>query len=106
MSLFDVIGLVVVAMLVAFLCRRHEERIYRRPPEGSDTSRYFDATSARTRLARVRRDYLAVVCARSRDRRRHHRLHVEACRSVRRRSYFRRSTGLVAREADVRQGSG
>jgi hypothetical protein len=90
MSLLDVIGLVVVAVLVDFLCRRHEERICRRIPENSQTGKSFDATLVYHRIQRVRRDYLAVVCARSHDRSRRKELHARIGRTLRCRSYFRR----------------
>lgn len=89
MSLLDVIGLVVVAVLVAFLCRRHEERICRQIPENSHTGKSFDATQVFKRIRRVRGDYLAVVYARSRDRNRRKQLHEQVCRTLRCRSFFR-----------------
>ena len=90
MSLLDVIGLVVVAVLVAFLCRRHEARFCRHSTENSDTGKFFDATSACDCVRRVRGNYLAVVCARSRDHGRRIRLHAQVRRTLRGRSYFSR----------------
>jgi len=106
MSLLDLMGLVVVAVLVMFLCRKHEERMYRHPPENQILGQSFDAASVCDRVARVRRDYLAVVGARSRGRSCRDRLHAEACRTVRGRSYFRQATNLAAREDNVLQGRG
>lgn len=99
MSLLDVIGLIIVAGLVAILCRKHEERICRRSPENSDTGKSFDATSACDRVARVRRDYLAVVCVRSRERSRRIRLHAQVCQTIRGRSYFSRTTATGSSSA-------
>ena len=104
MSLIDVIGLVVLAVLVAFLCRRHEERICRQIPENSLPGQSFDATQVCKRIQRVRRDYLAVVCAHSRNRSRRERLHAQVCRTLRGRSYFRRSAMDTAQPTEVEAG--
>lgn len=101
MSLLDAIGLVVVAMLVVFLCHRHEERIYRRSQANPCSGKSFDASPACKRVARVRRDYLAVVCTRARDRDRRRQLHAQVRRTLRRRAYFQRSDGPVPAAAEV-----
>jgi hypothetical protein len=91
MSLLDVIGLVVVGTLVAFLCRRHEERICHRMPERSHRTGSIDASRICQRIRRVRGDYLAVICARSRNGERRKQLHEQVCRTLRCRAYFRRN---------------
>jgi hypothetical protein len=92
MSLLKVIALVLVAIMAAFLWQWCETRMRRWITEDSGAVKPFDATSARVRIARVRRDYLAVVCVRSRARNRKSQLHAQFCRTVRARAYFRRHT--------------
>lgn len=101
------IGLVGLAVLVALWSRCHEARRNRFLVD-SGSCKSFDTTAAELRLARVRRDYLAVICARSRDRTRRARLHAQACRTVRARAYFHRETTAgaprVVTEADKSPG--
>jgi hypothetical protein len=89
MSLLHIIGLIVVAILVSFLCRRHEARLCRRMDERTWIGRGMDVTPVSRRIQDVREDYLAVVSARPGDRHRRRRLHAVARCALKERAYFR-----------------
>ena len=91
MSPLHIIGLIVLAILVSFLCRRHEVRICRRGEAGSWPGQGMDVTPVSRRLQHVRADYLAVVSARPRDRSRQRRMHAAARCAPKQRAYFRRA---------------
>ncbi len=89
MSLWYIIGLIVVALLVSFLCRRHEARACRRIPERTWPGRGIDATRVSDRIHHVREDYLAVVSSRHRDHSRRRQWHAAARCALKQLAYFR-----------------
>ena len=89
MSLWHILGLIVVALLVSFLRRSHEAKVCRRVDERNLAVRGIDVTPVSERIRHVREDYLAVVSARHRDRRRCRQLHAAARRALKQRAYFR-----------------
>jgi hypothetical protein len=101
MSLPLVIVLAIAVLLGAHLFLRGVEWMCVHVRRGSALSHAFDATSARDRLARVRRNPLAAVGARPAGRGRRRRLQAQVCRSVRHHAYFRRdvNAGLNVAES-------
>jgi hypothetical protein len=89
MTLLPIIGLIVVALLVSFLYRRHEARFCRRIDERTWPGKWIDLTPVSERIQRVRADYLAVVCARPHDSRRRRQSHAAARCALKRLAYFR-----------------
>ena len=89
MSLMDIIGLIVVALLVSFLCRRHEASVCRRFGESTLHGRGIDLTVVSRRILHLREDYLAVVSARPRDNDRHRQMREAVRCSLKQLAYFR-----------------
>lgn len=89
MSLLHIIGLIVVALLVTFLQRRHEARVCRLFDERTLPGHGIDVTVVSQRIQRVRENYVAMVRARPRDHNRRRQLHATARCALKRRAYFR-----------------
>lgn len=88
MTLLSIIGLIVVALLVSFLCRRHEARVCRRIDERTWPGKGIDVAPVSERIQHVRADYLAVVSARPRDNSRRRQLHAAARCALKQLAYF------------------
>lgn len=88
MSTYPVIGFTIVALLVFFLLLRYEERLGAKRMARERAGKGFDPAPISQRLEQVRRDYVAVVCARPRNRDRRRRLHAAANCALKRRAYF------------------
>lgn len=91
MSLWHILGLIVVALLVSFLCRRHEARACRRIDKRTWPGKGMEVTRVAARIRHVREDYLAVVSARHRDCSRRRQLHAAARCALKQLAYFRRA---------------
>ena len=101
MSLWHLIGLIVVAFLVMFLCRRHEGSICSLDKRMS-FGQGMDIPPVAERIRQVREDYLAVINVKPRGRGSHERLHAAARCSLKRLAYFQ-NVGSAGDEESPRE---